>query len=124
MFSESCPPLPWDKEHSYTRDAVELYYEVGSAAPLSKNEVLRHLLEGTAGSLAEGICDEEKDVQESNRGVSAGKGHKWIKIEEKKPLHSVLRQPDLVIPGIPVFYVVSRRTTFYRVFRAGNWTPP
>lgn len=28
MFSEGCPPLPWDKENAYTRDAVELYYEV------------------------------------------------------------------------------------------------
>lgn len=28
MFSESCPPLPWDTENNYTREAVELYYEV------------------------------------------------------------------------------------------------
>lgn len=28
MLSESCPPLPWDKEKAYSRDAVELYYEV------------------------------------------------------------------------------------------------
>ncbi|XP_043703489.1 tetratricopeptide repeat protein 4 homolog isoform X2 [Telopea speciosissima] len=124
MFSESCPPLPWDKEHTYTRDAVELYYEVGSGVPLSKNEVLRHLLEGTAGSLAEGIWVEEKDAQESNRGVSAGEGHKWVKVEEKKTLHSVLSRADFVIPGIPVFYVVSKRSTFYREFRSGKWTPP
>lgn len=28
MFSEDCQALPWDKENAYTRDAVELYYEV------------------------------------------------------------------------------------------------
>jgi hypothetical protein len=28
MFSESSPPLPWDDKHAYTRDAVELYYQV------------------------------------------------------------------------------------------------
>lgn len=28
MFSESAPPLPWDEEHNYARDAVEIYYEV------------------------------------------------------------------------------------------------
>lgn len=28
MFSESSPPLPWDGEHNYARDAVEVYYEV------------------------------------------------------------------------------------------------
>ncbi|KAL0355043.1 UNVERIFIED_CONTAM: Tetratricopeptide repeat protein 4 [Sesamum radiatum] len=27
MFSESSPPLPWDTENAYTRDAIELYYE-------------------------------------------------------------------------------------------------
>ncbi|KAL3517753.1 hypothetical protein ACH5RR_020342 [Cinchona calisaya] len=27
MFPESSPPLPWDNEHAYTRDALELYYE-------------------------------------------------------------------------------------------------
>ncbi|XP_016650386.1 PREDICTED: tetratricopeptide repeat protein 4-like [Prunus mume] len=27
MSSENCPPLSWDQEHNYTREAVELYYE-------------------------------------------------------------------------------------------------
>lgn len=30
MFSESSPPLPWDKENHYSRDAIELYYEVST----------------------------------------------------------------------------------------------
>ncbi|KAH9785080.1 TPR REGION domain-containing protein [Citrus sinensis] len=25
--TDICPPLAWDKEHSYTREAIELYYE-------------------------------------------------------------------------------------------------
>lgn len=33
MFSESCPPLAWDKENAYTREAVELYYEVCTCRP-------------------------------------------------------------------------------------------
>lgn len=28
MFSESSPPLPWDENHAYTRDTIELYYQV------------------------------------------------------------------------------------------------
>ena len=28
MFSETCPPLQWDKENVYTRENIELYYEV------------------------------------------------------------------------------------------------
>lgn len=38
MFLESCPPLPWDKENNYTREAVEIYYEV--------NHLMLLLLEG------------------------------------------------------------------------------
>ncbi|OVA02283.1 Tetratricopeptide TPR-1 [Macleaya cordata] len=72
MFSESSPPLPWDKEHAYTRDAIELYYEADSGFPLSKTEVIRRLLEGTAGSLAESIDEEEKDASvNSNDGIPA-----------------------------------------------------
>nr|DAD20096.1 TPA_asm: hypothetical protein HUJ06_021559 [Nelumbo nucifera] len=121
MFSETCPPLPWDREHVYTREAVELYYEAGSAVPLSKTEILRHFLEGTPASLVDIGCDEEKDAQQD---WSSGKGHKWIKVDEKKTLHSVLRQPDVVIPGIPVFYVVSKGSNFYKEFRSGKWAPP
>lgn len=28
MFSEDSPPLPWDRENAYKREAIELYYEV------------------------------------------------------------------------------------------------
>lgn len=35
MFSESSPPLPWDEEQNYTREAVELYYEVTVLIQLS-----------------------------------------------------------------------------------------
>ncbi|PQM37820.1 tetratricopeptide repeat protein 4 homolog [Prunus yedoensis var. nudiflora] len=72
MFSESCPPLSWDQEHNYTREAVELYYEAGSGVSLSKTKILRCLLEGTAASHVENISDEEKDANEnSNDGSSA-----------------------------------------------------
>lgn len=126
MFSESCPPLPWDKENAYTRDAVEVYYETGSGASSTKADVLRFLLEGTAGSLAEIGCDEKKDTSElTNSDVYAGKyPKKWVKVNEKKTLYDVLRQPDLLIPRIPVFYVVSKRTSFYKEFKAGKWSLP
>ncbi|MCL7052063.1 hypothetical protein MKW94_013221, partial [Papaver nudicaule] len=65
MFAEGSPPLSWDREHAYTREAIELYYEAGSGSPLSKTEYLRHLLEGTAGALAESIIEEEKDASTS-----------------------------------------------------------
>ncbi|XP_077252770.1 tetratricopeptide repeat (TPR)-like superfamily protein [Tasmannia lanceolata] len=126
MYSESCPPLPWDKECVYTRESIELYYEASSGITLSKREVLQYLLEGTAGSLSEIMCDEDKDVgHDSSHGFSQGKGSgKWIKVNDKKTLHDVLRQPDFVIPGIPVFYVVSNRSTFYKKFKSGKWASP
>ncbi|XP_058101419.1 uncharacterized protein LOC131245759 isoform X2 [Magnolia sinica] len=126
MYSEACLPLPWDKESAYTREAVELYYEAHAGIILSKREVLQHLLQGTAGSLSESICDEGKDADDSStRAVSSGKGSgKWVKVNEERTLLDIMRQPDCIIPGIPVFYVVSNRSPFYKEFRAGKWAPP
>ncbi|XP_034228895.1 uncharacterized protein LOC117637947 isoform X2 [Prunus dulcis] len=107
MFSENCPPLSWDQEHNYTREAVELYYEASPGVSLSKTKILRCLLEGTAASHVENIGDEEKDANKnSNDGSSAGKGSsKWVKVNEKRALHDVLKEPNFVIRGIPGFFV-------------------
>ncbi|XP_020425418.1 uncharacterized protein LOC109946248 isoform X2 [Prunus persica] len=124
MFSENCPPLSWDQEHNYTREAVELYYESRSFSV--KTKILHCLLEGTAASHVENIGDEEKDANKnSNDGSSAGKGSsKWVKVNEKRALHDVLKEPKFVIRGIPVFFVVSKRSSFYKEFKAGKWAPP
>ncbi|KAG6724526.1 hypothetical protein I3842_03G261700 [Carya illinoinensis] len=125
MFSESCPPLPWDKENNYTREAIELYYEVGSGVCLSKSKLLHYLLEGTAASHVESINGEEKDaIEDSNHEISAGNGSKWVRVNEKRTLHDVLKEPNFIIPGIPVFYVVSKSSRFYKEFKAGKWAPP
>ncbi|KAM1349951.1 hypothetical protein PS2_003953 [Malus domestica] len=126
MFSDSCPPLSWDQEHNYTRDAIELYYEAGSGVSLSKTEILHCLLEGTPASNVESINGEQKDANEnSNGGSSAGKGSsKWVKVNEKRTLDDVLKEPNFIVPGIPVFYVVSKRSSFHKEFKAGNWAPP
>ncbi|XP_031283796.1 tetratricopeptide repeat protein 4 homolog isoform X1 [Pistacia vera] len=121
MFSEGCPPLPWDKENNYMREAVELYYEAGSGVSLSKTKLLRYLLEGTASANAESISDEEKDAIDD---YSAGRGSKWVKVNEKRKLYDVLKEANFIIPGIPVFYVVSKTSSFYKDFRSGKWTPP
>ncbi|GMP90529.1 hypothetical protein CsSME_00041614 [Camellia sinensis var. sinensis] len=127
MFLESAPPLPWDKENNYTRDAVELYYEAGSEVCLSKKEILRSLLEGIAGSHLESLGDNVKHAEGDSldHGTSAGRGpSKWVKVNEKRTLYDVLKELDFVIPGIPVFYIVSKSSSFYKDFRAGKWTPP
>lgn len=125
MFSESSPPLPWDRENAYTREAVELYYGAGSGVCLSKREILPYLLEGSSGSNAQSICDEEKDAMDhALRDISGKNDSKWVKVKENRTLYQVLKEPNFVIPGIPVFYVVSKKSSFYEEFNAGKWVLP
>ncbi|XP_039013720.1 tetratricopeptide repeat protein 4 homolog [Hibiscus syriacus] len=124
MFSESCPPLPWDKDNHYSREAIELYYEVGSGICLSKTKILRYLLEGTEAANVESIGEEENDAADGYRHGNSAGSSKWVKVGEKRTLHDVLKEPNFIIPMIPVFYVVSKRSTFCKDFVTGKWTPP
>ncbi|XP_027178193.1 tetratricopeptide repeat protein 4 homolog [Coffea eugenioides] len=126
MFSESSPPLPWDNEHAYTRDALELYYEADSGVRLSKREIFHCLADGTAAANLEKFDIEENDAAEesSSTTVLGGGGMRWIKVNERRRLYDVLKEPNLVVPGIPVFYVVSKKSSFYKEFKSGNWAPP
>lgn len=122
IFSESGEPLHWDKENAYTRDAVELYYEIGSEHPSTKAEILKYLLEGTPASGVENTSEEEdSSIKNTSRG---GGRSKFLKVDQRRTLHAVLQEKDYVIPGIPVFYIVSKRTRFYAEFKAGRWQPP
>ncbi|CAL0321329.1 unnamed protein product [Lupinus luteus] len=120
IFAED-QPLPWDPERNYKREFVELYYEAGSGL-LSKEKVLQGLLEGTAASHAQESGDEEKHPVEDFKHNTGSP--KWIKVNERKTLHDVLRGPNFIIPWIPVFYVVSKQSSFYGKFKAGKWAPP
>ncbi|KAG1333907.1 tetratricopeptide repeat protein 4 [Cocos nucifera] len=127
MFSESSLPLPWDENCAYTRDAVELYYQAGSGTLMSKREVLKYLLEGTVDSSAEVLGDEAKDNEQNLDNSVASmsdRSGKWIKVNEKQTLHDISRKPDYIIPAIPVFFVVSKKSSFYHDFRAGKWSAP
>uniref|UniRef100_A0A251TF13 Putative tetratricopeptide repeat (TPR)-like superfamily protein n=1 Tax=Helianthus annuus TaxID=4232 RepID=A0A251TF13_HELAN len=120
-------PLPWDKENAYTRDAIELYYEAGSGVCLSKKEILSNLLQGTAASHIESFGDEDTDAAKSSPKEISSVGNnrsKWVKVNERKTLHAVLKEPNFIIPGIPVFFVVSKKSSFYKDFKSGNWSLP
>ncbi|KAG0453161.1 hypothetical protein HPP92_025517 [Vanilla planifolia] len=121
---ETCSTLPWDKENAYTREAIELYYQAHYGSVLSKRELFRFLLQGTAVSLAECGFDEDNDEDHQAEMLGSSSSIKWMKVEEKKTLSSVLRRSDYIIPAIPVFYVVSTRSSFYKEFKAGNWLQP
>ncbi|CAN6903211.1 unnamed protein product [Brassica oleracea] len=124
MFSEDSPPLPWDKNHEYTREAIELYYEASSGTPLPRSRVLQYLLEGTKGSQAETTGDEDTSLTKTPYNVKGRGSSGMVKVNERRTLHDVLKEPNLVIPEIPVFYIVSKRSKFYKDFAAGKWSPP
>ncbi|CAH9129453.1 unnamed protein product [Cuscuta epithymum] len=124
MFLEDCQPLTWDEGNAYTRDALEVYYKVGSEIPLPKKELLGYLLEGTAASNLEneGEGDIDTSLDSTSLSTSIGNDSNWVKVDERKTLHDVLKEPNHVIPGIPVFFIVSRKSSFYSTFKSGTWS--
>ncbi|KAL6576238.1 hypothetical protein OROHE_000019 [Orobanche hederae] len=123
MFSEDSPPLPWDTKNAYTCDALELYYEADSGVGLSDKEILSYLLEGTAASNLEKYSGGETDAAAIYPSPS-GNNPKWVRVNQRRTLNDILKNPDFIVPGIPVFFVVSKRSGFYRDFKSGNWVPP
>ncbi|BAS86402.1 Os03g0750100 [Oryza sativa Japonica Group] len=111
-------------------DTFVPHLDAGVGTVLSKSEILKILLEGTmdSKSLPESLLDEEdgeNDDGKSSTITSSDKGSvKWINVKEGKTLQEVLQHKDFIIPAIPVFFVVSRKSTFYRKFKAGNWSLP
>lgn len=124
MFSESSQPLPWDTKNTYSRDAVELYYERGAGLCLSKKEILSNLLEGTPASHAENLCEDDAAADRLNISRARDDGPRWVKVNERRTLYDILKEPNMVITGIPVFVVVSTRSSFYKEFKSGNWVLP
>lgn len=45
---------------------------------------------------------------------------RWVPVQEHATLRDVLRTPDYVIPGVPVFFVVAAGTAFRERFLAGE----
>ncbi|KAL3531176.1 hypothetical protein ACH5RR_010498 [Cinchona calisaya] len=119
-------PLPWDNEHVYTRDVLELYYEAGSGVCLSKREIFHYLADGTAAAHLEKFDNEKNDAADksTNNTVVGGGGKRWIKVNERRRLYDVLKDPNHIVPGIPAFYVVSKKSSFYKEFKTGNWALP
>ncbi|PKU66172.1 Heat shock protein STI [Dendrobium catenatum] len=123
-FFDSYSTLPWDKENAYTREDIELYYQANTGVVLSKKKVLEYLLQGTVASHSECDYDEDKDEVDHTEIPSSSSSGKWIKVNEKKTLIDILKQSDYIIPAIPVFFVISKRSSLYKEFRAGNWSHP
>ena len=55
----------------------------------------------------------EREAEPSRYGKKAAK---WIKADESMTLQEILQRSDLVIPGIPAFFVVAKETDFRERF--------
>ncbi|KAK9087741.1 hypothetical protein Syun_030135 [Stephania yunnanensis] len=119
-FSLKKPVLGIDEAVNYIRDSRYLFPETGPGSSASKFKVLSMFLEGKVHYLFLMMSSIALNrTQWKSRGPV-----KYVKVNEKKTLLDVLRQPQLVIPGIPVFYVVSKKSSFYKEFKTGNWSAP
>ncbi|KAL0051529.1 hypothetical protein WJX82_009385 [Trebouxia sp. C0006] len=105
MFSPDAPPLDWDDEHQYTRDKLELYYLSHAARPLPLEQLTEVLYGGWP-----------QDLQDAAPQRYGPKASKWCRVSEKLLLGEVLAKPDYVIPGIPVFFVVSKGSDYRKRF--------
>jgi hypothetical protein len=60
------------------------------------------------------------DAQEDEpRRYGAGAAH-WERVAESSTLADLLALPDLVIPGIPVLFVLAKGTSFRERFLEGE----
>ncbi|KAA6430080.1 MAG: hypothetical protein FRX49_00511 [Trebouxia sp. A1-2] len=105
MFSPDAPPLDWDDEHQYTRDKLELYYLSHAARPLPLEQLTEVLYGGWP-----------QDLQDAAPQRYGPKASKWCQVSENLLLGEVLAKPDYVIPGIPVFFVVSKGSNYRERF--------
>eukprot|EP00250_Pteridium_aquilinum_P032871 c4855_g1_i1 orf=110-1183(+) len=120
IFGPDAAPPPWDSKHDYTREKVQLFYEASRGPGMSEKQLVCYLLEGKDGPADIRDCE---DVDLGNNQTE-GDSQRWIRVSERSSLHDVLAKKDHVIPGIPVFYVLSKCSGFYEEFVSGRWCPP
>eukprot|EP00246_Nothoceros_aenigmaticus_P015022 TRINITY_DN6027_c0_g1_i1.p1 TRINITY_DN6027_c0_g1~~TRINITY_DN6027_c0_g1_i1.p1 ORF type:complete len:393 (-),score=63.74 TRINITY_DN6027_c0_g1_i1:269-1447(-) len=122
MFGKGSPPLLWDERHEYSRDRVLLHYYANADAPLSRNKTLKLLLGQGAG--CEQTAAEYEESEEITKSSAENPKPRWIQVSENETLNSVLSRTDHIVPGIPVFYVTARGTSFNHILTSGQWCPP
>jgi len=107
MFGPEAPPLEWDKSSQYKRHAIELYYLANCAKPMNEEQIT----DVFTGRSPRGFSDSgPKRTGESKSG--------WVRVDETLALGEILQNPDYVIPGVPVFFVVAKGTEFRQRFLA------
>ena len=108
LFGEDAPELAWDTEHQYTRSSVEVYYLSNAAKAIDRNQLIEALYGGWPSIVDEGP---ERYGSRSAR---------WVRVMDKQSLGDVLESSDYVIPGVPVFFILSHTTPFKDTFLDGD----
>ncbi|KAG0556685.1 hypothetical protein M758_11G069900 [Ceratodon purpureus] len=115
-YGDDAPSLVWDTRHEYTRKRVELYYLSNAGRSLSRKQVVHWLLENDVGRQFQNTnYDDDSDDYKKQR---------WVKVDERATLYSVLSRPDHIVSGIPVFFVIATGTSFHKTFLSGGWSLP
>lgn len=108
MFGPEAPGLEWDSEGAYHRDNLEVYYLSYASKPLSLPELTEALYGG---------WPETKDEGPSRYGPEAAS---WKRVKEEWTLGDVLAKTDHIVPGIPVFFILSSKTAYKQRFLSGD----
>lgn len=58
----------------------------------------------------------KSEEEESGPSPYGKEAARWIRVNEKHTLQSILRRPDHVIPAVPAFIVVAAATQFRDAF--------
>ncbi|KAK9806833.1 hypothetical protein WJX72_004164 [[Myrmecia] bisecta] len=112
MYGPDAPPLVWDKEHEYQQQRLQVYYLSHAATPLPVDQ----LTEVLHGRWPEGVSEQGP----ARYGSAAAQ---WVSVSDQAArLSDVLRKPDYVVPGIPVFFLVAEGTAFRERFVTGEFT--
>eukprot|EP00899_Mesostigma_viride_P002926 jgi/Mesvir1/12634/Mv02190-RA.1 len=132
-WKHECVPLaPKDLLKSYVQPSLSLAPDVLASAQASMQGQLDAALGTAKASHREGTDGSNSHSYNSNSsgggGVGGGNERRpvdWLRVPEEATLGELLASdPGLVIPGIPVFFVVAKGTAFRETFLAGKWAPP
>lgn len=109
MFGPGVPPLEWDSAGEYSRQRVRLVYLSHAGSPLQQEQLVQAL----HGEWPEAERDPSAGPQRYGQAASH-----WVPVDEALSLKQVLQQPDHVVPGVPLFWVLAEGTDYQRRFLA------
>ena len=99
------PGAPWDERGDYTVNDLDVFFEERYVAPYDMSRPW------------EGQYEERLEKQ--SELVDYSKKH-WVRVHLDCMLGEMLMHPGYVVPGIPIAYIVSRKSDYYATFLEGT----